>query len=179
MHHHLIASPHHYFKSMVSHFNGNHQEHTTMPTASLAHLSWACHVIHDPIQMRHVTNPSCSSCPSPYRGMWAFTLLATLLSAYQHWSTHSVWKSSYKTGNRPGPDRTLTDQDRKFSGPIKTVTAVWSLVHHHFQIFKTDENRLQPVSTGLSSLIAVCNNVGEPAFLGPNHNFENWLLQAS
>ena len=32
---------------------------------------------------------------------------------------------------------------------------------------------------GWVSFIAVCNNVGEPAFLGPNQNFENRLPQAS
>ena len=64
----------------------------------------------------------------------------------------SVWKSSYKTGKRPRPDRTWTDQDRKFSGPIKTASAVRSSVSCIFRIFKTDENRSQPVSTGLYSL---------------------------
>ena len=33
--------------------------------------------------------------------------------------------------------------------------------------------------TGAFTFIAVCNNVGEPAFLGPNQKFENQLPQAS
>ena len=36
----------------------------------------------------------------------------------------SVWRSSLKTGKRPRPDGTRTDQDWKFSRLIKTITAV-------------------------------------------------------
>jgi len=32
----------------------------------------------------------------------------------------SVWKSGYKTGKRPELDRSRTDQNRKFDGPIRT-----------------------------------------------------------
>ena len=32
----------------------------------------------------------------------------------------SVWKSGLETGKRPGPDRTWTDQDRKWSRPVRT-----------------------------------------------------------
>jgi len=38
---------------------------------------------------------------------------------------------------------------------------------------------LEIVGACRSTIIAVCNNVGEPAFLGPNQNFENRLPQAS
>ncbi len=62
----------------------------------------------------------------------------------------SVCRSSYKTGIRPEKDRTLTDQDRKFPGPIKTVTAVQSSVHHYFSFPKTDQRPVLAVSTGLS-----------------------------
>jgi hypothetical protein len=62
----------------------------------------------------------------------------------------SAWKSSPKTGKRPRPDRTLTDQDRKISRPIKTATAVWSSVPLHLAKLKTDQNRFKPVVTGLS-----------------------------
>jgi hypothetical protein len=72
-------------------------------------------------------------------------------------SATSVWRSSYKTGKRPRLDRTITDQDRKIPRPIETVTAVRSSVHHHFKIFKTDENRSQLVPTGLFSLKYVLN----------------------
>ena len=64
----------------------------------------------------------------------------------------SVWKSSYKTGKKPRPDWTLTVQDQDFSGPIKTATAVRSLVYHYFKIFKTNKNQSQPVSTGFYNL---------------------------
>jgi len=44
-------------------------------------------------------------------------------------------------------------------------------------------NILNPVyftyKFGSNIFIAICNNVGEPAFLGPNQNFENQLPQAS
>ena len=63
----------------------------------------------------------------------------------------SVWRSSCKTAKRPRPDRTRTDQDRKFSGPIKTATAVRSSVYRYFKIFKTDKNRSQPVFTALEA----------------------------
>ena len=53
----------------------------------------------------------------------------------------SVWKSSYKTGKKPRPNRTLTDQDRKFPGPLKTVNPVRSSVYCYFKISKTDENQ--------------------------------------
>jgi len=79
------------------------------------------------------------------------TLRVHLLSARTSLLS-SVWTSSYKTGKRPRPDRTKTDQDRRFSRPIKTVTAVRSSVPCHFKIFKTDKNRSQPVSTGFYSL---------------------------
>jgi len=65
----------------------------------------------------------------------------------------SAWKSGYKTGKRLRLDWTITDQDWKIPRPIKTVTAVQSLVHHHFRIFKTDKNGLnwyQPVFLALS-----------------------------
>src|SRR5882757_8105041 len=64
----------------------------------------------------------------------------------------SAWKSSLRTGKKPRLDWTTTNQDRKITRSIKTVTAVRSSVHHHFKIFKTDENWFQPVSTGLSNL---------------------------
>jgi len=64
----------------------------------------------------------------------------------------SVWRSSLKTGKRPRLDRTKTDQDRKFSGPIKTITAVRSSVHVHFRNLKTEQRLVLVVSTGLSSL---------------------------
>ena len=57
----------------------------------------------------------------------------------------SVWKSSYKTGKRPRLDQTLTDQDQKLSGPIKTITVVQSLVFQLWEIIKTDKNRFRPV----------------------------------
>ena len=61
----------------------------------------------------------------------------------------SVWKSSPKTGKKPRPDRTITDQDRKISGPIKTATTVRSSVHLHLANLKTDKNRFGLVATGL------------------------------
>jgi hypothetical protein len=64
--------------------------------------------------------------------------------------TSSAWKSSPKTGKRLRPDWTLTDQDRKISGPIKTATAVRSSVPLHLAKLKTDQNRFKPVVTGLS-----------------------------
>ena len=57
---------------------------------------------------------------------------------------HSAWKSGLGTAKRPRLNRTKTDQDRKFPGPIKTVTAVWSSVYHHSENLKTDQ---RPVST--------------------------------
>ncbi len=71
------------------------------------------------------------------------------------WSRNTytlLWRSSYKTGKRPRPDRTLTDQDRKFSGPMKTVTAVRSSVHHHLGKSKTGQRPVFAVSTGLFGL---------------------------
>jgi len=64
---------------------------------------------------------------------------------------NSVWRSSLKTGKRPRPDRTKTDQDRKFSRPIKTVTAVRSSVHHHSRKLKTRQRPVLAVSTGFFS----------------------------
>jgi hypothetical protein len=55
----------------------------------------------------------------------------------------------YKTGKRPRLDWNLTDQDRKYSGLIKTVTAVQSSVFQLWEIIKTNKNRFRPVSTGL------------------------------
>jgi len=72
--------------------------------------------------------------------------------------TASVWRSSLKTGKRPRPDRTITDQDWKFSGPIKTVTAVQSSVHRHFGKLKTEQRLVLAVSTGLFSLKA-CSRI--------------------
>ena len=46
---------------------------------------------------------------------------------------------------RPRPDWTSTDQDQKFTRPIKTITAVWSSVHQHFGM-------KDQAKTGLSSL---------------------------
>ena len=60
----------------------------------------------------------------------------------------SVWRSSLKTGKRPWPDRTKTDQDRKFSRLIKTVTAVRSSVHRHSRKLKTGQRPVFAVSTG-------------------------------
>src|SRR5271168_547389 len=56
-------------------------------------------------------------------------------------STHetSALKSSYKTGKKPRLDRTTTDQNRKTSRPVRTVTAVRSLVHPFSKNLKTDE----------------------------------------
>jgi hypothetical protein len=59
----------------------------------------------------------------------------------------SVWKSGHKTGKKPWPDRTLTSQDRKLLGPIRTVTAVRSMVHHTSEILKTEQ---RPVWTSLN-----------------------------
>ena len=44
----------------------------------------------------------------------------------------SVWRSSYKIRERLRPDQTKTDKDWKFSGLMKTVTAVRSSVLYHF-----------------------------------------------
>jgi hypothetical protein len=65
-----------------------------------------------------------------------------------------AWKFTLKIGKRLGPDWTKTDQDQKISRLIKTgsATAVWSLVHHDFENFKTDENWLQLVSTVFPAL---------------------------
>ena len=38
--------------------------------------------------------------------------------------TFSAWKFGPKTAKKPRPNRTGTDQDRKFEGPTKTETAV-------------------------------------------------------
>ena len=57
----------------------------------------------------------------------------------------SVWKSSPRTRKKPGPDWTVTDQDRKFQRPIKTATAVQSSV---FEIFKNLKTDIRPVLTG-------------------------------
>ena len=57
----------------------------------------------------------------------------------------SVWKSGHRTGKRPWPDRTVTEKDRKLSGPTKTVTTVRSMVLYRFQTFKTKQ---KPVLTG-------------------------------
>src|SRR5271168_2508918 len=51
----------------------------------------------------------------------------------------SALKSSYKTGKKPRLDRTTTDQDRKTSRPVRTVTAVRSSVHPFSKNLKTDE----------------------------------------
>jgi len=65
---------------------------------------------------------------------------------------NSVWRSSLKTRKRPRPDRTKTDQDQKFSRPIKTVTMVRSAVHRHSQKLKTGQRPVLAVSTGFSAL---------------------------
>ena len=59
----------------------------------------------------------------------------------------SVWKSGHRTGKRLWPDQTMTDQDRKLWGPVKTVTAVQSTVLHIFENLKTEQ---RPVKTGLN-----------------------------
>ena len=64
----------------------------------------------------------------------------------------SAWRSSYKTGKRLGLDWTLTTQDQKIERPIKTTTAVWSSVHQHFKILKTEKTAVWLVSTSLSIL---------------------------
>jgi len=53
---------------------------------------------------------------------------------------HSAWKFSPKTAKRPRPNWTQTSQDRKFSGPVKTKTMVWSLILPHFWNFKTTKD---------------------------------------
>jgi len=63
----------------------------------------------------------------------------------------SVCKSGLVTGKRPEPDRTRTCQDCKLVGPVRTVTAVRSTVHHKFEDSKTEKRPVQPVLTGLSS----------------------------
>ena len=67
-------------------------------------------------------------------------------------AVHSVWRSGYKTGKRLRPNRTLTDQDRKISGLIKTVTVVQSSVHCHFGKLKTEQRLVLVVSTSLYTL---------------------------
>jgi hypothetical protein len=61
--------------------------------------------------------------------------------------TDSVCKSGLVTGKRPEPDRTRTCQDLKLSGPVRTVTAVRSAVHHKSENLKTEQ---RPVLTGLN-----------------------------
>ena len=51
----------------------------------------------------------------------------------------SAWKSSLKTAKKPRLNRTQTFQDRKFPGPSKTATAVWSSVPQDFGNFKTNK----------------------------------------
>jgi len=51
---------------MASHFNGNHLEHSTMPTAPLGCPLRACHVTHNPMQTHHITDQPLSPCPSPH-----------------------------------------------------------------------------------------------------------------
>ena len=63
----------------------------------------------------------------------------------------SVWRSSCKTAKRPRLDWTRTNQDQKFSGLIRTVTVVRSLVHQHFQKLKTEQRPVLAVLTGLYS----------------------------
>ena len=63
----------------------------------------------------------------------------------------SVRRSSLKTGKRPRPDQTKTDQDRKFSRPIKTRTAVRSSVHRRSRKLKTGQRPVLAVSTGFSA----------------------------
>jgi hypothetical protein len=53
---------------------------------------------------------------------------------------NSVWKSSPGTGERPGPDWTVTSQDRKKSRPVKTVTAVQSSVFQYAGNSKLDRS---------------------------------------
>jgi hypothetical protein len=50
---------------------------------------------------------------------------------------HSAWKSSPKTEKRLRLDWTKTAEDRKFPGPSKTATVVWSSVSHDFGNLKT------------------------------------------
>ena len=50
----------------------------------------------------------------------------SMLTHAQPYCTVSVWESGHRTGKRPRPDRTKTNQDRKILGPQKTVTAVRS-----------------------------------------------------
>ena len=81
------------------------------------------------------------------------------LSRYCHTMTcnkldtiiHSAWKFSWKTAKKPNLDWTQTCQDRKFWGPGKTVTAVWSLVYLDFQIFEDWERLVYLRSTSLST----------------------------
>ena len=51
----------------------------------------------------------------------------------------SVWKSSLKTGKKPGLDQTKTGKDRKLVRPVKTETMVWSSVHHNSKYVRTDQ----------------------------------------
>ena len=63
-------------------------------------------------------------------------------------SETSVFRFSPRTGRRPGLNRTGTDQDRKYDGPIRTVTAVRSSVHLYLEIMKTGERPVFSVLTG-------------------------------
>jgi len=91
------------------------------------------------------------------------------LTKWQNWLTPnhcplfvSVCKSSLITGKRLEPDWTRTYQDRKLVRPFRTITTVWSMVHHNSENLKTEQ---RPVLTGLSSLkvmqsltgLGVCN----------------------
>ena len=77
----------------------------------------------------------------------ATKFLMTSSSSSAHWS-RVVFTG---TGKRPEKDRTLTNQDWKFPGPIKTVTVVQSLVHPHFGKLKTDKDR----SSSLNGLVSI------------------------
>jgi hypothetical protein len=66
-----------------------------------------------------------------------------------------------------------------------TLAVFWldtSAVSHGSDIHSTDPEKSNagiPREEPHSMFIAVCNNVGEAAFLGPNQKFENLLLRAS
>src|SRR5277367_2904262 len=64
-------------------------------------------------------------------------------------TTTSAWRSSLKTGKKPRPDWTRTDQDLKILRLVKTGTAVRSSVFHNFKIYKTGKRPVFAVSTGL------------------------------
>jgi hypothetical protein len=64
----------------------------------------------------------------------------------------SVWMSSFKTGKRPRLDWTKTDQDQKFSRPIKTITVVRFSVYCQSQKLETGQRPVLVVSTGFFSL---------------------------